>query len=423
MGSIGPTLVAAENQETIKPLNRIDRAVKVLIADKLSETVSSSLQALGLEVESRPELSAEDIPEALDGVGVLIVRSTRVTAAAMEQANNLALVIRAGAGVNTIDLPSASARGIYVTNCPGKNTAAVAELAVGLLIAADRQIVDATITLREGSWQKKRFGASRGLRGRTLGILGFGAIGQAVAARAAGLGMEVCVWSRSLSSKVEQDLGIEVVDSPIEVARMSDAVSVHLALCEETRGLIDKNFFAALKPGAIFVNTARGELVDTPALLEALTAKQLRVGLDVFEEEPSGGTADFAETDLARSIVCTPHIGASTGEASEAIAAEVVHIVEVYLKTGHPPVTVNLCARSNATCHLVVRHYNRVGVLASILDGLRSQEINVEQMDNVIFDGEHAACCTLLLSQEPSEKFMAFLKAEEAILHVALRRE
>ena len=143
----------------------------------------------------------------------------------------------------------------------------------------------------------------------------------------------------------------------------------------------------------------------------------------MFEEEPSGGTADFAETDLARSIVCTPHIGASTGEASEAIAAEVVHIVEVYLKTGHPPVTVNLCARSNATCHLVVRHYNRVGVLASILDGLRSQEINVEQMDNVIFDGEHAACCTLLLSQEPSEKFMAFLKAEEAILHVALRRE
>ena len=140
--------------------------MKVLIADKLSETVSSSLQALGLDVESRPELSAEDIPEALDGVGVLIVRSTRVSASAMERANNLALVIRAGAGVNTIDLPSASARGIYVTNCPGKNTAAVAELAIGLLIAADRQIVDATITLREGSWQKKRFGAARGLRDR-----------------------------------------------------------------------------------------------------------------------------------------------------------------------------------------------------------------------------------------------------------------
>ncbi len=397
--------------------------MKVLIADKLSETVSSSLQALGLDVESRPELSAEDIPEALDGVGVLIVRSTRVSASAMERANNLALVIRAGAGVNTIDLPSASARGIYVTNCPGKNTAAVAELAIGLLIAADRQIVDATITLREGSWQKKRFGAARGLRGRTLGILGFGAIGRAVAARAAGLGMEVCAWSRSLSSEVENDLGIKVVDSPIEVARKSDAVSVHLALCKETRSLLDKNFFAALKPGSIFINTARGELVDTPALLEALTTKQLRVGLDVFEEEPSGGTADFPETDLARSIVCTPHIGASTGEASEAIATEVVHIVEVYLKTGHPPVAVNLCARSHATCHLVVRHYNRVGVLAGILDGLRSQEINVEEMDNVIFDGEHAACCTLLLSQEPSAKFMEVLEAEEAILHVALRKE
>jgi D-3-phosphoglycerate dehydrogenase len=395
--------------------------VKVLIADKLSDAVTTSLQDLGLEVESLPKLSAEEIPEALDGVGVLIVRSTRVTAEAMERATDLVLVIRAGAGVNTIDLPSASARGIYVANCPGKNTAAVAELAIGLLIAADRKIVDATCALREGTWEKKRFGAARGLRGRTLGILGFGSIGRAVAERAMGLGMHLLVWSRSLSSDDEQPPGIEVADSPIAVAKKSDAVSVHLALCDATRHLIGKEFFSAMKPGALFVNTSRGELVDTEALLEAVAEKRLRVGLDVFEEEPTGGRADFLQTDLARAIVGTPHIGASTGEASEAIAAEVVRIVEVYLKTGRPPVAVNLCARSQASCYLIVRHYNRVGVLAGILDGLREERINVEEMDNVIFAGEEAACCTLLLSAEPSAAFLNSIIEGNAILHVAVR--
>jgi len=397
--------------------------VKVLIADKLSSAVPSSLEAMGLQVESRPELSAEEIPQALEGVGILIVRSTRVIAAAMEQANDLSLVIRAGAGVNTIDLPSASARGIYVTNCPGKNTAAVAELAVGLLIAADRQLVEATNALREGSWEKKRFGVAHGLRGRKLGILGFGAIGRAVAERAVGLGMEVCAWSRSLSPEAGQAYDIEVAESPIALARISDAVSVHLALCEETRHLVGRDFFAAMKPGAVFINASRGELVDTGALLEALDTKHLRVGLDVFEEEPAGGTASFSQTDLARKIVCTPHIGASTNEASEAIASEVVRIVEVYLKTGCPPVAVNLCDQSQAACHLVVRHYNRVGVLAGILGGLREQEINVEEMENVIFDGGEAACCTLLLSQKPSAEFVAALESQAVILHVAVRKE
>ena len=394
--------------------------MRVLLADKLASACVEALEGMGHEVLTQPDLSAEQIPDALDGVEVLVVRSTRVSAQALERGLDLSLVIRAGAGVNTIDLPTASKRGIYVANCPGKNTAAVAELAIGLIVAADRQIVDATAALRNGSWEKKRFGAARGLCGRTLGVLGFGSIGRAVAERASGLGMRVIAWSRSLSAG-NAPAGIEIVDSPIALAKASDAVTLHLAFAEGTKHIVNREFLAAMRPGTILVNTARGELVDTGALRDAIEEKKLRVGLDVFEDEPAGGKAEFPGTDLAAVTTATPHIGASTNEASEAIAAEVVRIISVFQQTGRPPVAVNLCKRGEAKCNLVVRHLNRVGVLAGLLDGLRREDINIEEMDNVIFAGGEAACCTLLLSKSPSPQFVDALGQDASILYSAIR--
>ena len=394
--------------------------MRILIADKLSTACASALADLNLEVIEQPDLTAEQIPYALEGVGAIVVRSTRVTAEALERGRDLSLVIRAGAGVNNIDLPVASKHGIYVANCPGKNTAAVAELTIGLLVAADRQIVNATCALRAGRWEKKRFGRGAGLRGRTLGVLGFGAIGYAVAERARALGMQILVWSRSLSQDTAP-AWVEVAQSPQEIAEKADAITVHLALSEQTRHIVDQKFLAAVKPGAILVNAARGELVDSEALLAAIGEKELRVGLDVFENEPAGGKADLAEIDLVQQITGTPHIGASTAEASEAIASEVVRIVSIFLKTGRPPHAVNLCDQGHATFNLVVRHLNRVGVLAGLLDGLRQEEINVEEMDNVIFAGGDAACCSLLLSSEPSDSFMKSLATKDEILSSAIR--
>lgn len=394
--------------------------MRILIADKLSAHCTSALEDLGMEVLHQPDLTAEQIPGALEGVEVLVVRSTRVTGEALERGQDLSLVIRAGAGVNTIDLPTASRRGIYVANCPGKNTAAVAELTIGLLVAADRQIVNATTALRNGQWEKKRFGNAQGLRGRTLGILGFGSIGRAVADRAIGLGMQVLAWSRSLSPDSLPPT-VEMAQTPLEVAEKADAITLHLALADETKHIVDQKFLRVIKQGAILVNTARGELIDMDALLDAIGEKELRVGLDVFENEPTGGKADFPYHDLAAQTTATPHIGASTSEASEAIAAEVVRIVALFLKTGRPPVAVNLCASGPAKCNLVVRHLNRVGVLAGLLDGLRKEEINVEEMENVIFAGGAAACCMLLLSAEPSSHFLTALNQEEAILYSAVR--
>ncbi len=395
--------------------------MKVLIADKLSDKTVSALKAIGMDVAVNPDLSADDLPGAVGDADILVVRSTKVTSRTVESAKNLSLIIRAGAGVNTIDLASANMRGIYVSNCPGKNTEAVAELAIGLLIAADRQIVNATTELRNGMWKKKAYGKSRGLKGRTLGIIGFGAIGKAVASRALAMEMKVIGWSKSLSPEIAEAYGIGFTADLLSLATQSDLVSVHVAYKPETNHLIDRSFFDAMKSGAVFVNTSRGEVVDTPALVEAIRSKSLRVGLDVFEGEPAGGEAVFAGRELANLVTATPHIGASTDQASEAIADEVVNIVRSYLSTGVPLNTVNIRARSSATQSMVVRHFNRVGVLAGILGKLKSNGINVEEMSNIIFEASKAACCTLLLDSAPSADVLREISKDENIIELALK--
>ncbi len=394
--------------------------MKVLIADKLSDQTRKALTGSGLEVEFAPDLTADQLPAQIAGTNVLVVRSTKVTAATIDAADELSLIVRAGAGVNTIDVAAASARGIYVTNCPGMNSDAVAELAIGLLIACDRRIVNATAALRSGSWNKKEFGNARGLKGRTLGILGMGMIGQGVAARARALDMKVLAWSRSLTPERAAAVGVGFAESPLDVARRSDAVSLHLAAAAETKQLVNAEFLAAMPDQAILINTSRGDVIDTAALKDAIALKGLRVGLDVFDNEPSSGTADFEDIELANVVTATPHIGASTDQASEAIAAEVVRIILEFRGTGRPPNAVNMCARTPATHSLVIRHYDRVGVLASILDSLREETINVEEMENTIFDGAQAACCTLQLNQAPSQSLIDNLSQLDVILKVHL---
>lgn len=395
--------------------------MKVLIADKLSDKTVSALRKLGMEVNVNAELTADDLPQAIGDSDILVVRSTKVTKKTIESANNLSLIIRAGAGVNTIDLAAANARGTYVSNCPGKNTEAVAELAIGLLIAADRQITNATVDLRKGLWKKKDYGKARGLKGRVLGIIGFGAVGKAVARRAQSLDMKVIAWSRSLTKEGAEHFGITHAPDLMELARQADAISVHVAYKQETHHLINKAFLDAMKNGAILINTSRGEVVDTLALKDAIKTKKIRVGLDVFENEPAGGEAPFSDKELAEMIAGTPHIGASTDQASEAIADEVVQIVKSFQETGVPLNTVNIRARSSATESLVVRHYNRVGVLAGILDKLRNSGINVEEMTNIIFETSKAACCTLLLDGAPSSDVLDQMQKDENIIEVALK--
>jgi len=394
--------------------------MKILLADKLSPLTITELEALGAEVTSNPELTAEQLPECIGDSEVLVVRSTKVTAATINNAPNLALIIRAGAGVNTIDLDAAANHAVYVTNCPGKNTDAVAELAIGLLIAADRRITDACLDLRNGKWNKKKYQKAGGLKGRTLGVIGLGAIGRGVARRAQGLDMNVIAWSRSLTEEKAAELGITRCKTPLEIAEKSDAVSIHVAVKPETKQMINAEFLSKMKDGAILVNCARGEVADTEALKNAIAEKDLRVATDVFENEPAGGAAELEDTSFASMVTCTPHIGASTDQASEATADEVVRIVRLYKEMGKPCNVVNLREKSSAEASLVVRHHNQVGVLAGVLNVIRSNGINIEEMENSVFANGMSAICTLKLDSRPANEVIKEIEADERIVTASL---
>src|SRR5919199_1364291 len=251
--------------------------MRVLIADKFEQSGRDGLDAAGCEFSYQPDVKDESLVEAIRAYDpeVLVVRGTKVTEPMLD-AGALKLIVRAGAGYNTIDVGAASRRGIYVSNCPGKNSIAVAELAFALILALDRRIADNVIQLRAGQWNKKEFSKARGLYGRTLGLVGTGKIGQEVIARARAFGMPVVAWSRSLTDERAGELGVERKSSPADVARDADIVSVHVALKPETRGLLGSDFFNAMRAGAYFINTSRGEVVDQAALLHAMRERGIR---------------------------------------------------------------------------------------------------------------------------------------------------
>jgi D-3-phosphoglycerate dehydrogenase len=392
--------------------------MKVLIADKFPEAGVAALEAIGCEVVLDADLKDDALAEAVRSTGadVLVVRSTKVTEPMLD-AGRLGLVVRAGAGYNTIDVAAASRRGVYVSNCPGKNAVAVAELAFGLVLALDRRVADNVEDLRAGRWNKKEYSKARGLFGRTLGLVGVGRIGQEMIPRAKAFGMPVVAWSRSLSPVRAAELGVRLADSPEAVAAASDVVSVHVALNAETRGLVGASVLDAMRPGSYFINTSRAEVVDHAALERAVRERGVRAGLDVFEGEP---TSAAGEVSLALAslpgVYVTHHIGASTDQAQAAIADETVRIVRTYKETGRVPNVVNLAARTPATHMIVVRHRDVVGVLAHVLNALERAGINVQEMENVVFEGAEAAIARIHLDQAPGSDVLEAIGRNEHIL-------
>ena len=317
--------------------------MRVLVADKFEKSGLEGLKEIGTDVVYDADLKDEALGQKIkeSGAEVLVVRGTKVTGN-MLQASKLKLIIRAGAGYNTIDTKTASDLGIMVCNCPGKNSQAVAELAFGLILVCDRRIPDNVSELHEGKWNKKEFSKAQGLHGRTIGLIGMGYIGKEMIPRAKAFGMVVLVYSNFLSPDEAAEMEVEKVDSLEELARRSEIVSVHTSLRPDTKGLLGKSFFDAMRHGAIFVNTSRAEVVDQSALLGAIDEKKIRAGLDVFEGEPTEGTGSYDGPLVNNNMVyCTHHIGASTEQAQEAVAAEVVHIVSSFQATGHAPNVVN----------------------------------------------------------------------------------
>lgn len=397
--------------------------MKVLVADKLEDSGRRGLAEAGCEVLYDPDLNGDALAKAIDasGADVLVVRSTQVTRPMLE-AGRLALVVRAGAGTNTIDVKAASERGIWVANCPGKNGIAVAELAFGLMLALDRHLVDGAVDLRAGKWNKKVYSKARGLFGRTLGVLGVGRIGQEVIARAKAFGMPVVACCRDLTDAQAEALGVRKVATATELAANCDILSVHLALVPATRGTVGDGVFASMRPGSYFINTSRAEIVDEAALERAVRERGIRAGLDVFAGEPEGGTG-AVESPLFKlpGVIGSHHIGASTDQAQEATAAETVRIVRLYKETGRPPNVVNLAKKTPATHLLVVRHLDRVGVLAGVFDALQRAGLNVQETENIVFEGAQAAVARIHLDHAPSaDALEAVRKGSPHVLDVSV---
>ena len=394
--------------------------VKILIADKFPEKYVEEFKSMDLDVNYSPKLGENDLPAAAKDTDILIVRSTIVNAETIKSANNLNLIIRAGAGVNNIDISTANQQGIYVANCPGKNSVAVAELAMGLMISLDRSIPDNVSDFRAGKWNKAKYSKAEGLKGKTLGIIGVGSIGKEVANRAISFGMNV--YGKDIS-RIE---GVAVKDftEMDQLLPLCDIVSIHLPSTADTKNLFDKKMFSYLKPNTLLINTSRQDVIDEGAMLEAIKEKNIRVALDVFKNEPEGKTGEVS-SPLADNpnIYITHHIGASTAQAQNAVAEETVNIVKHYLHSGIIDHWVNRAKASDAKYQLVVKHYDKPGVLASILDVIRKGDINIEEIENIIFEGGVAASCTMKLMKPVTSEMLKQMNENENVLsvsHVAL---
>ncbi len=399
--------------------------MKVLVADKLSDSFLQRLSDAGVDVIAEPKATGESLVEALDNnnPGVLVVRSTKVPDAALSAAPALELVVRAGAGYDNVDVTAASAKGIFVANCPGKNATAVAELTLGLILSLDRFLPDNVADARSGVWNKARYAKAQGLKGRTLGLIGLGNIGTEVAERAIAFGMRVVAWSRSLTPARAKKLGVEYAATPLEVAQTADIVSVHVSANPETRGLINKEFFGAMQEGAYFVNTTRSSVVDESALLAALDAKSIRAALDVFEGEPAAKDGSL-EAAIARhpAVYLSHHIGASTAQAQEAIAAEAARVVLEFKDSGEVPNCVNIAEHTPATHQITIRHLDRVGVLARVLNEMSKAGWNVQEMENLVFEGAVAACARIRFDGQPDQSAVDRIGTLDDVLAVTLIR-
>jgi D-3-phosphoglycerate dehydrogenase len=378
--------------------------MKILVVDKFEQSGLDRLRGLARELAYEQSLKDAALAEKVASFdpNVLIVRSTKVTRPIIQAGKALQVVIRAGSGIDNIDVTAASERGVGVANCPGMNAVAVAELTIGLMVALDRSIPDNVADFRAKKWNKKKYGArALGFKGRTLGIIGAGKIGTEVARRAAAFEMKV-LYTHLGRSRGLADLPQCRRTEMSELLRESDVVSIHVPGGSSTSNLLDASCLAMMKPSALLINTSRAGVVDEKALAEMLRAGKLRgAALDVFEGEPAGDVPSV-ESPLADvpNLYVTHHIGASTEEAQQAVADETVRIVQHFKATNEILNCVNHNVKPPTTL-LVVKFRNKPGGLAHVFSTLATAGINVEEMDHIIFEGGQTAVAHIRLSPAP----------------------
>ncbi len=307
-------------------------APKVLVSDKLSESAVQIFRDRGIDVDFMPDLGKDKdaLLAAIPAYDGLAIRSaTKATPKILEAATNLKVIARAGIGVDNVDIPAASKKGVIVMNTPFGNSITTAEHAISLMMAVARQIPEANTSTQAGKWEKSRFMGSE-ITNKVLGLIGAGNIGTIVANRALGLKMKVVAYDPFLSDERAAKIGVEKVELD-ELLKRADFITLHVPLTDKTRGILNAEAIAQMKPGVRVINCARGGLVDESALAEAIKSGHVAgAGFDVFETEPATDSPLFGLPN----VVCTPHLGASTSEAQENVAVQVAEQMSDYLLTG-----------------------------------------------------------------------------------------
>ena len=354
-------------------------SMRVLISDNLAPIGAEILKDAGLEVDFRPGMSPDEIKAVIGDYEGLIIRSaTKVTNDLLESASRLQVVGRAGIGLDNVDIPAASQKGVIVMNAPDGNATTTAELAVSMMMALSRNIPQATASMKAGKWEKKQF-MGRELSGKTFGVIGIGRIGSIAASRAQGLKMKTIAFDPHMPKEVAEKLGVELVDLD-ELARRSDVISVHVPLTKETKNLVSTDFFNNMKADALFVDCARGGVCDEVALYEALNAGSIGgAALDVFSHEPT--TIKNCPLLGLDNFICTPHLGASTSEAQENVAVAIAEQVADYLNKGTVTNAVNVPSVSDDVLAQVGPYITLGEMLGTMHMQLANggiQEVNIE---------------------------------------------
>ncbi len=302
--------------------------VKVLVCDPLAQSAIDQMKQAGLDVTVKTGLKPQELAEIISPFQILAVRSgTKVTAQVIEAAKNLKLIVRAGVGLDNVDAEAARKKGIDVQNTPHATTNTVAEHTMALMLSLVRHIPQAQASLKRGEWDRKNFQGVE-LRGKVLGVVGLGRIGQEVAKRAKAFGMEVIAHDSVVTSEVAEALEIELVPL-VDLVKRADFISLHLPLNEATHHLFDKSLLSKMKKGSYLINASRGGIVDEGALLELLKKEQIAgAALDVYEEEPPKNNPLFE----LKQVVAVPHLGAMTKEGQERAGAEAAHCIIEFAK-------------------------------------------------------------------------------------------
>ncbi len=314
--------------------------MKVLISDNLSPAGVTVLEEAGLEVDVNTGLAPEELKKIIGDYDALVIRSaTKVTADLLEAATNLKVIGRAGIGLDNVEIPAASQKGIVVMNAPDGNATTTAEHAISMMMALSRNIPQATASMKEGKWEKKKF-MGREVTGKTLGIIGIGRIGGIAASRAQGLKMNTIAYDPHLPKDMADKIGVELVSLEM-LAKRSDYITVHVPMTKETKGLASTDFFKNMKKDGMFIDCARGGVCDEEALYDALKEGEIAgAALDVFAQEPT--TKENCPLFELENFICTPHLGASTSEAQENVALIIANQIANYLNKGAVTNAVNV---------------------------------------------------------------------------------